>query len=419
MKNKPIFSLALFSTLALALVGFDAAKEKKVEKVLSYSNVDPDTYYKDVDTTSSVSLLSSLRKLNNEKLRNPIDYNSLQNYYTQTDPGSSSGLVTSFYSGKSAKYKNNMNHEHVWPDSRGGNLVENDLHMPRPTLKSENASRGNSFFVEGMKDENAGWDPAMETWGQESYRGDCARIIFYCVIASNELSLLDATNTSTVNKVMGKLSDLLKWNLAYPVSQRERTRNEAAERIQGNKNPFIDHPEYACRIWGNETGATQSICKGGGGGGQSVGATIVDASTKEELPRNNTYDVDASISVLPYINGQLVTSASRVTWSLLQFSNSNPYKGDAVVMTAYNNSGVTLSVTKDQSFGLKLVIDGTEQARVRFKFGEGSEDPKSGGSSKGGCGGNIMTTSVILSSLSILGISLLLIKRRRFDNKGE
>ena len=39
--------------------------------------------------------------------------------------------------------------------------------MTRPTIPSENGSRGNSFYVEGMKDPSKGWDPAMEDFGKE------------------------------------------------------------------------------------------------------------------------------------------------------------------------------------------------------------------------------------------------------------
>ena len=43
---------------------------------------------------------------------------------------------------------------------------------------------------------------------------------------------------------------LRKWNAEDPVSQDEITRNNEAYTIQGNRNPFIDHPTYADRIWG-------------------------------------------------------------------------------------------------------------------------------------------------------------------------
>ncbi len=72
--------------------------------------------------------------------------------------------------------------------------------------------------------------------------------------------------------MMGKLSDLLKWNLQYLPSTSEtadtalrveQNRNNVIESnaaLQGNRNPFIDHPEYACKIWGNTNSATKSIC---------------------------------------------------------------------------------------------------------------------------------------------------------------
>ena len=113
------------------------------------------------------------------------------------------------------------------------------------------------------KSSSGGWDPAMESFGDETYRGDSARIIFYAAMAVPSFKLVDLENDSTGNKSMGKLSDLLKWNLEYPVLQREKTRNEGAESLQGNRNPFIDHPEYACKIWGDTNASTREICKGG------------------------------------------------------------------------------------------------------------------------------------------------------------
>ncbi|MGE5707272.1 MAG: endonuclease, partial [Bacteroidota bacterium] len=35
-----------------------------------------------------------------------------------------------------------------------------------------------------------------------------------------------------------------KWHQQDPVSAEERARNEAIFRIQGNRNPFVDCPEF-------------------------------------------------------------------------------------------------------------------------------------------------------------------------------
>jgi hypothetical protein len=47
---------------------------------------------------------------------------------------------------------------------------------------------------------------------------------------------------------------LLIWAQEDPVSQKEIDRNNAIYNIQNNRNPFIDHPEYANSVWGTNTG---------------------------------------------------------------------------------------------------------------------------------------------------------------------
>jgi hypothetical protein len=46
---------------------------------------------------------------------------------------------------------------------------------------------------------------------------------------------------------------LMQWHNNDPVSQKEILRNQAIYQIQGNRNPFIDHPEFVERIWGDTT----------------------------------------------------------------------------------------------------------------------------------------------------------------------
>ncbi len=422
MKHKGIVGLTLFSITALSFIGFNTFKaEKPVVVAFAYTNGDAATYYSSITGSENPSqLIQALRSLNNSKRQYLPGYDGMRSKFTTTDPGTSSGSVTSFYSGRSIT--SNITREHVWPFSklvintgnRGQNDIEKDMHMIRPSASSENSSRGNSFYVEGMKDSSLGWDPAMETWGDATYRGDAARIIFYCVIADSGLSLVDKSDDYNSNHTMGKLSDLLKWNLQYPVKARENTRNEAVEKIQGNRNPFIDHPEYACRIWGNTNSTTKSICQGS----TTEGISIRNGADNSEMPAVNEMAVTDEVTLVPYYNGQLVTDASKVTWSLIQYSNSNPYTGNAVVKTAYNTTGIRLTVNTDVSFGVKLQYQDGTQARIKFKFGNGSVDPGGGGNKpKKGCGGSIVTTSAVLSALSLAGLSILLIKRKKEKSK--
>lgn len=235
-----------------------------------------DYYPASLESLTGSELRSALNSLNNKKRESTVGYDPMGTTtsspfkYTDYDPssvkydenGQPYGTVfVSFYSGNTMT---SFNKEHVWPKSHGGNLVEADIHHTRPTINAENSARGNSFYVEGMKDQSKGWDPAMESFGDETYRGEAARIIFYSAIASLTLSLTELTYHETSNNnrdnLMGQMSCMLDWSLRYPVTDRERRRNEGAEYLQGNRNPFIDHPEYACRIWGGENDATKKVC---------------------------------------------------------------------------------------------------------------------------------------------------------------
>lgn len=232
-------------------------------------------YYSGINQSSSgTALLSALRSLNLGKRTSEVGYtnmgtNASQKFkYTDYDPATvrytESGVpygskISSFYSGKTTSV---FNREHVWPKSRGGDLVENDILMVRPTVEEENSDRGNSVYVTGMATEYNGWDPVTafgNTIGvAENIRGECARIIFYCMTASSSLVLGDGTGNSGNN--MGKISDLVEWACDNPVTMREKRRNVGAQFLQGNRNAFVDHPEYVCKIWGDTNSKTKAAC---------------------------------------------------------------------------------------------------------------------------------------------------------------
>lgn len=46
----------------------------------------------------------------------------------------------------------------------------------------------------------------------------------------------------------------MAWHRACPPTEAERRRNDAAERLQGNRNPFVDIPELAEYLWGDKRG---------------------------------------------------------------------------------------------------------------------------------------------------------------------
>ena len=64
-----------------------------------------------------------------------------------------------------------------------------------------------------------------------------------------DLEVNNSINGST--NYLGKVCVLLSWHTADPVTAAERTRNNTIySTYQRNRNPFIDHPEYAESIFG-------------------------------------------------------------------------------------------------------------------------------------------------------------------------
>ena len=80
----------------------------------------------------------------------------------------------------------------------------------------------------------------------DEVKGDVARIIMYLLV---RYSQADGAGYG-VTKVFPSAGVLLQWHLEDPVDDIERVRNERSYELQGNRNPFIDYPEFAEMIWG-------------------------------------------------------------------------------------------------------------------------------------------------------------------------
>ena len=92
----------------------------------------------------------------------------------------------------------------------------------------------------------------------DEYKGDFARSYFYVATAYyNSTGWTGDMLTGSSNHFPfftdWAMNLLLKWHRQDPVSQKEITRNNYAHSWQGNRNPYIDHPELAEHIWGNKS----------------------------------------------------------------------------------------------------------------------------------------------------------------------
>ncbi len=186
---------------------------------------------------------------------------------TDEDPNNSNNVIE-FYSGESISKTLNggdpedWNREHTWAQSHGdfGTATGpgTDLHHLRPTDVTVNSTRGNKDFDNGGSavsecpdcfTDSDSFEPA------DQFKGDVARELFYMAIRYEgddgwpNLELNESTSNGSV-PLHGKISVLLAWNAADPVSAAEIRRNDTIYTDwQHNRNPFIDHPEWAESIW--------------------------------------------------------------------------------------------------------------------------------------------------------------------------
>jgi len=201
--------------------------------------------------------------------------------YTDEDPNNSNNVLL-LYTGWSYPKSDNgggvseWNREHTWAKSHGNFGTARgpgtDIHHLRPTDVTVNSARGNLFFDNGGSEYidpscytqsgnvptgchrvvGSSWEPRDEV------KGDVARMIFYMATRYEgengevDLELVDYVPANSSLPLHGISSTLLQWHQDDPVSAWEQRRNNRVYQRQGNRNPFIDHPEYADRIWGSQ-----------------------------------------------------------------------------------------------------------------------------------------------------------------------
>lgn len=194
-----------------------------------------------------------------------------------TDPANSNNVLYLYNTNSSVAKTlydapNGWNKEHCWPQSYGlsgsgpdvvdaHNLYAEDIEV--------NRLRANLVYDESDTNDVAGYrNPATNTAPQSSMdsdswepppssKGNVARAVFYMSTrydGSDGRLPLELSNTPNGTNQMGILRTLLLWNAMDAPDDWERTRNELIyTNYQHNRNPFVDHPEWAESIWGTDS----------------------------------------------------------------------------------------------------------------------------------------------------------------------
>ncbi len=253
-------------------------------------------YYAPITATGGNALLGQVHDLITTTHRKYTSYSDCKNpvYVQRTDLGTSSSYVMEFYSQAniSATWGSGAvgtwNREHVWCQSLSNGIWGqsgggSDLHHIRPVETRLNSTRGNNLYgVVSNREGNkvyyrdgsgnivahGGYNSGGKFEPLDKVKGDVARIVMYVYTHYNRASnvygttdcgndeyfgTLKFTNIVSASSESAAIGLLLEWSRQDPVDAIETRRNEAVYAIQGNRNPFIDHPEYAEAIWGGGT----------------------------------------------------------------------------------------------------------------------------------------------------------------------
>lgn len=333
--------------LTLTLIGISLGETIFDSDVLVVSADSIDNYYSKLDDNKNGNdFRSELAALITNTHTYETTYDDLREVFkvSDADPDKPGNIIW-FYSGTSVSYSGfgsangTTNREHVWPKEGGKafpakSKAGSDAHHLRPAEFQLNTIRNNLSFgvVEQTKanivkqDGSTSYDNLCYTenglfYPGEGYRGATARILMYVQTRwGNEYDLKFVDEAGNC-KTIGKISDLLKWHLEEPVTEAEIARNEAVYKIQGNRNPFIDHPEYATKIYcydGEEYNTTlQSIAKEGviDSNINLVSISLSGTPTKLEYTEGEKFIPNGLVVTGNYSDGsKRVISNSACTW---------------------------------------------------------------------------------------------------------
>ena len=239
--------------------------------------------YDSLSQLSSSALQSQLKTLMTQTHKKISTYNDCHYEADKTDCQNEDGTVVLIYTSYAATQSqwNGWNREHVWPQSLGGGNTSGggaDMHHIRPSDAVVNSTRGNKLYgnVDGGT-AKYGSNPASGYLGGyykgnyfeplDNVKGDVARICLYVWIRWGS-----SWGADSITEVFQSVDVLLEWCALDPVDTWEMGRNEVVQGYQGNRNVFIDYPEYAWLVFGREVPADMQTPSGEAAGGSGSGS---------------------------------------------------------------------------------------------------------------------------------------------------
>lgn len=317
----------------------------------------PAGYYYGTDGLSGQQLKTRLHQIiRNHKV---YTYSQIKDVLKDLDedPNNSDNIIM-FYKNNSipkadfANGNDSWNREHTWPKSHGfsseSDTAYTDVYNLRPADASVNNSKSNKDFndVAHIAANEEGDAPNTYTdsyyWEpRDEIKGDVARILMYMDTRYEssrlDLELVDR-RTFSGDPELGVLYTILRWHMLDPVDDEERARHEGAFGYQQNRNPFIDHPEFATAIWGDVTNPFVAFDKTSFNfdfGAVRFGESYTQSYTINAY--NLESDLNVSVSAPFYLSKDNVSYTGSISFSHSENTTNESYK----VYVKFEPSSVT------------------------------------------------------------------------------
>ncbi len=264
------------------------------------------------------------------------------------------------------------NREHIVPQSlfNEASPMKNDIHFVRATDGKVNGMRSNFPFgmvgsatftsLNGSRLGNSVSPGFSGTVFEpiDAFKGDVARMIFYFVTRyENQLSSFSSGDMLGGSAYPGlqswQLQQLLLWHAQDPVSQVEIARNNASYTFQGNRNPFIDNPQWANTIWGTSDTIAPSAPAG----------LTAGTPTSSSVPLSWTASTDniAVVAYDIYVNGVYHSTVSGTSATVSGLAPATAYTFHVIAKDlAGNLSPASNTVTATTGAGTPGGSCGTE-----------------------------------------------------------
>ena len=212
-------------------------------------------------------------------------------------------------------------YHHIFPTDGKVNAVRSSYiygEVAVATITSLNGSKLGSSAIAGFS------GPVFEPI--DEYKGDLARAFLYMVTryeddmptwgaqSSNATQAIDANKYPSVDVPYLRL--MLKWHTQDPVSSKEITRNNGAYSFQKNRNPYVDHPEYANMVWNsNCTGLSALPVQIVFFGGKLTGGHVTLNWVAENEINFKYFEIERSVNGTSFTAIGQVTSANLHNYS--------------------------------------------------------------------------------------------------------